>query len=386
MRQEDLWRLAWRSLTRRPVRTLLTALGLTVAVASMTVFLSLGEGLRQTFRSELESVGPDVQVSRSALSLGLLPSPTLPPGTAADILRLAPELGITRVTPVAISLRQSLDPAQSAVFYGLPADQGVQALFAGVRAARGRLLVPTDRDRAVAVLGARSARNLGLGVGDELRLSRRASARVVGILAPENSLTDTFTFLPLGTVQRAFGAGDRLSLVAVKLRRPEEAVRVAGLLARRLGLETSTRSDVLRFVERLLGSSDAVGLGLSLVSLLVGGLTVVNTVTMGVVERTREFGTLRALGARPAFLRALVLTESLLLALLGGGAGVLLGLVGVWGVNLYSQNLAGIDAAAVTPRLAGLSAGVSLLLGLLAGLLPARAAGRLTVSGTLRRP
>ncbi|QBY07371.1 ABC transporter permease (plasmid) [Deinococcus metallilatus] len=136
----------------------------------------------------------------------------------------------------------------------------------------------------------------------------------------------------------------------------------------------------------LLGSSNAVGLRLSLVSLLVGGLTALNTVTMGVIERTREFGTLRAIGARPAFLRALVLTESLLLALLGGAAGMLLGLVGAWGVNLYTQNLAGIDAATVTPRLAVLSAGVSLLLGLLAGLRPARAEGRLTVSGALRRP
>lgn len=385
MKRREVVRLAWRGLSRRPVRTGLTALGITVAVASMVVFLSLGEGLREVFRDELGSVGPDVQVARGSLAQGLFPAPTLPPGTVQDIARLAPELGITRVTPVVVSLRQSLDPAQSAVFYGLPARQGVQALFPGVRAGRGRLLLPDDEDRAVAVLGARAARNLGLGVGDTLALNRRASARVVGVLAPQNSLTDTFTFLPLGAVGRAFGTGDRLSLVAVRLERPGDARRVASSLSRQLGLTATTRSDFLSFVGRMLRSSDALSLGLSVVSLVVGGLAVVNTVLMGVYERTREFGTLRAIGARPAFVRTLVLTESLLLALAGGVGGLLLGLAGIWAVNLYTQDLAGIDAAALTPRLTGLALGISLLLGLISGLLPARSAGRLSITEALGR-
>ena len=385
MRPTELIWLAWLSLTRRPVRTALSALGLTVAVAGMVVFLSLGEGLKQAFSSELSSIGPDLQVSRSAPGQSLLPSPSLDPQVAVRVQRLAAGLGIERVTPVAVILRQSLDPAQSAVFYGLPPDQGIAALFSGVRASSGRLLIRSDAERSVAVLGARAARNLGLAVGDTLPLTRRSSARVVGVLQPENSLTDTFTFLPLGAVQRAFGSGNRLSLVAVTLRRPAEAGRVAAVLSRRLGLEVSTRSELLRAVERLLSGSGAVSLGLSAVSLLIGSLTIINTVMMGVFERTREFGTLRAIGARPGFVRALVLSESLLLALLGGSAGLLLGLLGSWGVNLASRQLAGIDVAALTPRLTLLTLGISLLLGLLAGLIPARAAGRLTITRALGR-
>ena len=102
-------------------------------------------------------------------------------------------------------------------------------------------------------------------------------------------------------------------------------------------------------------------------------------------ERTREFGTLRAIGARPGFVRELVLTESLLLSLIGGVGGLLLGLAGIWAVNVYTQNLAGFDAAALTGRLVLLALFISLLLGLLAGLLPARSASRLSINEALGR-
>ncbi|MGI8748335.1 MAG: ABC transporter permease, partial [Deinococcus sp.] len=99
MKTTDLWQFAWRGLTRRPVRTVLTALGITVAVASMVIFLSLGEGLRKVFTSELGGIGPDIQVSLNGFTQGLAPSPSLAQSTTADVLRLAPELGISRVIP-----------------------------------------------------------------------------------------------------------------------------------------------------------------------------------------------------------------------------------------------------------------------------------------------
>ena len=176
-----------------------------------------------------------------------------------------------------------------------------------------------------------------------------------------------------------------MSLVAVKLNDPRQARAVATSISDRLNLEAATQSDFLSFIERALRISDAVRFGISLIALIVGGLAVANTVMMGVFERTREFGTLRAIGARPAFVRALVLTESLLLSLVGGVGGVLLGLVGIVIVNLYTQQLAGIDAAALTPRLTLLALGISFLLGLLSGLLPARNASRLSITDALGR-
>nr|WP_244977122.1 ABC transporter permease [Deinococcus humi] len=377
-------------LLRRPVRTVLTALGLAVALGSMLLFLSLGEGLRGVFQSELGTVGPDLQVASTRAGETLLPHMDLNPAVVDELRRLSPRLGIEDVIPVAATIRQSLDPAQSAVFYGLPAASGIGAMFTGVKVARGRLLGPGDTGKDVAVLGARAAQNLGLGLGDTLELTRRGKARVIGILQPASALTDTFTFLPLEAVQHAFGADNRLSLVALRLKNPANADRVAATLAREpqvggLGLEISTRADVAGNLGKLLSSADLLSVCLSAIALLVGGLAVVNTVLMGVYERTREFGTLRAIGARPAFVRWLVLSETVLLSGLGGVVGLALAELGVWGINIYTQDLAGFDGALLTPRLIVVGLGVALAVGVLAGLWPARAAGQLTVVDALGR-
>ncbi|WP_019585738.1 ABC transporter permease [Deinococcus apachensis] len=385
MNPSDLWKLAWKGLTRRPVRTLLTALGITVAVASMVVFLSLGEGIRKVFTSELGGIGPDVQVSLSGLTQGFAPQPNLPQSVVSDLQKLSGELGLTSVTPIVMTVRGSLDVSQSTVLYGLPATQGVEAVFPNTPAAQGRSLTPTDEGQGVAVVGAKAAQNLHLGLGSVLNLNRRNRVRVVGVLAPKSGLVDSFIFLPLTTLQRAEGAQGRVSLVALKLANPRNARLVADTVSKRLNVEAQTQSDFLSFVDRALRISDAVRFGISLIALIVGGLAVANTVMMGVFERTREFGTLRAIGARPGFVRWLVLSESLLLALAGGVGGLILGLGGIAAVNAYTQRLAGIDAAALTLRLTLLALGISLLLGLLSGLLPARAASRLRITDALGR-
>ncbi|WP_155299579.1 ABC transporter permease [Deinococcus kurensis] len=385
MKASDLWRLAWRGLTRRRVRTFLTALGITVAVASMVIFLSLGEGIRKVFTSELGGIGPDIQVSLTPLSQGLALHPNLPQDTVKQLQALAPELGLQTVTPVVMAVRGGLDPTQSVVLYGLPASGGIGAVFPNTALAQGRLLLPADEQTGAAVVGAKAAQNLRLSLGSTLNLNRRASVKVVGVLAPQSGLVDNFIFMPLTPLQRSEGAEGRVSLVAVKLNDPRQARVVARSISDRLNLEAATQSDFLGFIERALRISDAVRFGISLIALIVGGLAVANTVMMGVFERTREFATLRAIGARPAFVRALVLTESLLLSLVGGVGGVLLGLVGIVIVNLYTQQLAGIDAAALTPRLTLLALGISFLLGLLSGLLPARNASRLSITDALGR-
>ncbi|KEF33685.1 ABC transporter permease [Deinococcus sp. RL] len=385
MNGKDLWTLAWRGLTRRPVRTFLTALGITVAVASMVVFLSLGEGIRKVFTAELGGIGPDVQVSLSGFSQGFAPAPNLPEDVVGQLRGLADELGITAVTPVVVTVRGSLDVTQSAVLYGVPAAGGMTNIFPNARVAQGRALTGADENGPVAVVGAKTAENLNLTLGSTLNLNRRSRVKVVGVLAPGSGLVDSLIFLPIRTLQAAEGAEGRVSLVALKLADPRQSRTVADTVAQRLDVEAQTQSDFVSFVDRALRISDAVRFGISLIALIVGGLAVANTVMMGVFERTREFGTLRAIGARPSFVRGLVLAESLLLALAGGLGGLLLGLVGIAGVNLYTQDLAGIDAAALTPRLTLLALGISLLLGLLSGLLPARSASRLNITQALGR-
>lgn len=377
--------MALRGLTRRPVRTLLTSLGIAVAVASMVIFLSLGEGVRKVFAQELGGIGPDIQVSMTDLSQGFALHPNVPQDTVTKIEALSGELGIQSVTPVIMAVRGSFDPTKKAIMYGLPAVQGIQAVFPKAEIAQGRLLEPKDDRRQVAVLGAKAAEQLHLKIGSYLNLSRRDRVKVVGILKVQSGLSDNFMFIPLHNLQRSEGAVGRVSLVAVKLKQPKTADEVAQILSKRLDMEAQTQADFLSFIDRAMKISDAMRFGISLIALVVGGLAVVNTVMMSVFERTREFGTLRAMGARPSFVRALVLAESLLLSLVGGVVGLVLGMMGIWVVNQYTQNLASIDMALLTPRLALLALVISFVLGLVSGLLPAHNAGKVRIVDALGR-
>ncbi|MBB6097971.1 putative ABC transport system permease protein [Deinobacterium chartae] len=381
----DLFRLALRGLSRRAVRTTLTVLGIVVAVASMVIFLSLGEGIRQVFRQELGSIGPDVQVSVNGLTQGAAPLPDVPQEVAGRLEARAAEYGIRSVTPVVLSVRGGFDPSQSFVIFGYPAAQGTADVLPNARVAQGRALTAADEGQAVAVVGAKAAQNGNFRLGSEVRYNRNNAFRVVGILEEEGGLTDSFILVPLSTLQRANGFPGRLTYVGLKLFDAGEARNVAQRIEQDFDLTAQTQSDFLRVLDRAVTVSDAIRFGISLIALVVGGLAVANTVMMGVFERTREFGTMRAIGAQPGFVWRLVLLESLLLSLLGGLGGLLLGYLGIVAVNAYTEQLAAISAAALTGRLVLMALGVSLLLGLLAGLLPARSAGRIRITEALGR-
>lgn len=381
----DLFQLALRGLTRRAVRTTLTVLGIVVAVASMVIFLSLGEGIRRVFTQELGNVGPDVQISLNGIEEGLPRTPDLPENLVQKVQDRKEEWGIRSIIPVVISARGGFDPRQSFLIYGYPTFESVLDISPGVQVKEGRLLGAADEGQLVAVLGSKAAENAGLKIGQDVRFNRRNFFKVVGILKEEGGFTDSFIFVPKSTLQKAMGVEDQISFIAIKLQDPSKSRDIAKQISGALDVEAQTQSDFLKVLDRAVSISDAIRFGISLIALIVGGLAVANTVMMGVFERTREFGTMRAIGAKPNFIRNLVLLESLLLAFMGGIGGILLGFLGIQVVNIYTQNLANISAAALTPRLTLLAFAVSFALGLLSGLLPARSAGRIVITEALGR-
>ena len=386
MNARDLFKLALRGLSRRAVRTALTVAGIVVAVASMVIFLSLGEGIRQVFRSQLSEIGPDIQVSVDGIGQGGIPTPNVPVSLAAQLEAKKNEYGIKSVTPVLLSVRSSVSlDGQNFVFYTYPTVQPLKDLIPGVVVKQGRLLTPEDEGKLVAVIGSKAAENGGFKLGSDVRFNRRSFFKVVGILEPGGGFTDSFILVPLSTMQKAQNLEGRSSYIALKLNDPSSARKVAEQIKTDFKLEAQTQSDFLKIIDRAITASDAIRFGISLISLIVGGLAVANTVMMGVFERTKEFGTMRAIGAQPSFVRSLVLLESLLLSILGGIGGIILGYLGILVVNYYTQDLAGINGAALTGRLIGFAVLVSLVIGLLAGLLPARSAGRIVITQALGR-
>ncbi|RDI94748.1 ABC transporter permease [Meiothermus sp. QL-1] len=372
--------LVYRNLRARPLRSLLTLLGIVVSTASMVLFLSFGEGLRRALGAELASVGPAIMVVPEGVQAFSPGYPELRPETLEAIQAAASGLGITQVIPTAVFARGGFDPASSFIFQGLPPGVSVQVLYPNARAAEG-ILDPS----AGAVVGAGVAQRNNLGLGRILRLSPQVSLEVVGVLERTGGITDSFIYVPISAIHTVLGTQNYSSiLVAIEPGRQAEAVAQA-LKARVPGIDAQTTGDVMRFAERAVRISDLVRFGISLVALVVGGLLVANTVMMSVYERIREFGLMRALGARRGFIFGLVLLEALALGLLGGFLGLALGQGASSLVNWFTVREVGLALSAVTFRLALFALLVAVVLGLLAGFLPARTASRIRIVEALGR-
>ncbi len=377
----ELTVLVWRNLTARLTRSLFTWLGIAVATASMVLFLSFGEGLRQALATEMGNFGPQIRVVAEGTDAFSPPLPELPPEMLGQIEALAPELGIQKIIPAVVMFRGGFDPATSFLFYGLPEGADPRDFYPPARVAAGRI----DPHPDGAVVGAKKVELNRLTLGKKLRLSRDVTVPVVGVLEPAGSMVDSFIFVPLETLQTVLGT-ENYGVFLLLLDPGADVDAVAAKLEAAIpGIDAQSTTEAIKFAERALRIGDLIRFGISLVALIVGGLLVANTVMMSVYERTREFGVMRAIGARRRFIFGLVLAEALFLALAGGLAGVLAGIAGSAVINLYTQQAVGLALSAVTPRLALFSMGIALALGLIAGLLPARNASRIPVTEALGR-
>jgi putative ABC transport system permease protein len=383
-----VWLLASNSLRLRPLRTFLTALGIAVAVASMVIFLSLGEGLRKAFSEQIGSIGPDLQVSfgpfDATASLSSLPE--LPLSYKSELERDAAQYGITKVTPLLFHLRSGLSASSAFIFQGLPPEEDVSSIYYDFEITAGRALSAADATAPIAVIGEQVATRNRLEIGDELRLNRSSTFTVVGVAKSGGGLIDNAVLVPLASLQAAIGISDRVTFFALKLADATKIEEVkTQLLAKYPDLGFQTRGDVLSVAEKGIRITDVVRLGISAIALIVGAIAVANTMMMSVFERTREFGVVRAIGAKPGFLFRLVLLEAILLSIVGAIAGVILGRLGMIVVNNISNSLIGLEVAALTGRLILFSVAVALFMGLISGLIPAFRASRIPIAVAMSR-
>jgi putative ABC transport system permease protein len=388
MNLADLITLALRGLQRRPVRTVLTTLGIVVAVASMVVFLSLGEGFRNALNREIGNIGPDIQV-QLADSDGSFFGGSVPDVPLDVVERLKPlkeELGIKALFPITLTARGNLS-GDGYLIEGYPVEQvQITDIYGNLKLQEGRFLTAADTNGMVAVVGAQAAKRGNLTLGKELRFNRDTRFTVVGILETAGGFTDSLIFVPFQSLSKGMGISDKATTIVITLEEAGSARKVADAIKAKFpDLSAQTQGDILSVLDKAIAVGDAFRFGISLIALIVGGLAVANTVMMGVYERTREFGVIRAIGAQPSFVFKLVVFESLLLAFIGGIGGILLGLIGTVIVNFAVRDLVSVAIAAVTPRLALLAVVVAGVLGLVAGLLPARTASRLVITQALGR-
>lgn len=215
----------------------------------------------------------------------------------------------------------------------------------------GRALAASDAGENVAVLDATYASTAELAVGDTLEVGG-AEFEVVGIISSTSSDADTAAnvYIPLDVAQTLSGAGDVLSTVYVQAESADAITAVQSAIQDELPDATvSSQSDLASTVSSSLSSASALitnlGTWLSVIVLAVAVLLAVLFTISGVSRRTREFGTLKAIGWSNRRVVGQVAGESLVQGLIGGAVGLVIGLAGIWAINLISPTISTAPAA-----------------------------------------
>ena len=377
-----------RNLARRKLRTALTVVGITVGIWALVVMTSMATKIQTLIDGNLTYYENKIVVSDAnapAFQFGLTPMPI---GIVDQIARV-PGVGVA--VPQVLLL---LDTDDLGSGFGSPdfvlgvaagADQGREVFER--RAAQGRLMVPEDEGRMVVVLGADMARKFDKTPGDTFRI-RGVGFEVIGVLEPTLTTPDTTAIIPFEAGQALLaGAAPILArtgqeagqLVSRVLVYPEADADVRALSraieAGVVQVQATTADDFDQTFGSTVAIFNAIILGVALISLVVGGLSVINTMAMSVAERTREIGIKRSIGASRGSIMGELMTEAAFMGLLGGIIGLAMGAVVV-----YASNEAGRTSGTIlfllTPWTALFAVAFSTVLGGVAGVVPAwKAAG-----------
>jgi putative ABC transport system permease protein len=379
----ELLRLALSRLRTNRLRAALTMLGVIIGVASVVALVGVGQGTTSNITTALSSLGTNL-LTISPTSTSSDGSTTL---TLDDAEAIAALPGVADVAPE-VSTSQNVTAGGETTTTTIIGTTSAYPIVRAYRVWQGSALtdVAVDHGLRVAVLGKTTADDLKLSasdIGSQIRIGG-IDFTLAGILQPKGGAgfqnPDDQVLVPVSTVQKYFVGGDSVRTIGVSVATAGEMAttnaRISALLRQRHDLAATADDDFQVFDQTTL--TLLLG-GIASISLVVGGIGIMNIMLVSVRERTREIGIRKAIGARGSDILAQFLVEALTLSLLGGLLGVALGL----GISALIARVAGWTFA-FTPTTLAAAVISSLLVGVVFGVWPARQAARLDPIAALR--
>jgi putative ABC transport system permease protein len=392
--------LAWRELRANLMRSILTTLGIIVGVAAVVAVVTLGQGLTQRITADISQLGRNLLFVLPFTPQRTGPATPQTPFTEGDALAIQRDIsGVAGVAPTAAK-------QVTAVYSGKQWQVGVTGSTNGFFFVRewpvieGRMFTDAElrSGRAVCILGQTPKRELfgkQRPMGASIRLST-VTCDVIGVLAAKGQSTfgqdqDDTILAPLTMVQRRLNGNEDIQSISVSAKNAELIPRVqsdiAKLLRERRNIRPGdTDNFTIRDVQSITSLVDSTaalltaGLsGVAAISLLVGGIGIMNIMLVSVTERTREIGIRLAIGALERDVLLQFLIEAVLLSCVGGLIGAIFGLGG----SFLATIPLGVPFV-FSPWVVVVAFGFSAAIGVVFGFFPARRAARLDPIEALR--
>ncbi len=371
----------------RKLRAALSALGIAIGAAAIVGILGISSSSQAALLAEIDALGTNLlTVSTGQTTFG--DSAALPKEAPGRIGRLDAVESIESTGKVELPVyRNPFIPAVNTNGIGLAATTLDLPDALGVGLAHGAFLNAATATEPVVVLGARAASRLGfddIEPGIRIWIDQQwfsvAGILEPSVLAPE---IDTSVLVGFEAAEKYLGFDGHPTTIYLRAG-PNDVESVHGLLARAANPESPSEVTVSRPSDALVARAktesalNSLFLGLGAISLLVGSVGVANTMIVSVLERRSEIGLRRALGATRGHIRAQFLNEALLLSLLGGGAGII---AGTLATVVYAGSKGWMIVIPTAAWAGGLAA--ALVIGAIAGLLPAIRAARMSPTQAL---
>ncbi len=408
MKPIEVLRIAWEAIIKNAVRSVLTMLGIIIGVAAVIIMIAISAGTEATIQDQITGLGSNLVFVQSSFSRGGAGPGSVPTGGLVFDDATAIAENVKGVKAVVVEQNSS-----ETIKFGSVVLEGAEILgttpdFPSVRdmdIAEGRYFnaVDVERKQKVAVLGASLAEEL-FGESDPIGQTITVGTTklsVIGVLAEKGLVGqvdfDARLYTPISVVFQKFTPsqfarimGDRVRMIYVEMEEDanidDVILQIQLLLAKRhdvsldsLDFTVTTQQDIISTQESTTAAFRSLLAWVAGVSLIVGGIGIMNIMLVSVTERTREIGIRQSVGATPEDIRMQFLAEALLLSVFGGLIGMAAGIGGAYAFGAVSDM-----RTVIVPESILLAFGSAAVVGAFFGYYPANKAAQLDPIEALR--
>lgn len=386
-------RLSFTAILANKLRSFLTILGIVIGVMSVILLISLVTGLQTFITNQIQGLGSNLLF----VIPGRIGGARSPGGVQANRLvytdavtlrkNLSSEAEVTAAIQRNATLKYGNKSDKGAAVFGVESNY---SKIISIKLSSGRFFKSSEQEssRKVAVIGKSVKETLYTEspIGKMLDVAGQKYT-VIGVLEPRGSVfgidQDNSIYIPFTSAQKQFGI-DRLNTIYISAINADDVKivqqRATNILKKRLSEDEFTvqsQEQTLSTISQITGVLTAALGGIAAISLIVGGIGVMNIMLVSVTERTREIGLRKAVGARPSDIRNQFLIEAITLSGFGGVVGIIVGIIGAYIIDQFFTTTIPLWSVA-------LSFGFSMLVGVVFGVAPAIRASRLNPIQALR--